>query len=63
MGDVSGTVEDIGMKTTRLRSLVGEEIIVPNSDLLSGQIHNYRRMNERSSHSASRSIISSPPTK
>ena len=47
LGDLSGTVEDIGMKTTRLRSQIGEEIIVPNADLLGGQIHNYRRMKER----------------
>lgn len=47
VGDVSGTVEEIGMKTTRLRSQIGEEIIVPNADLLGGQIHNFRRMKER----------------
>lgn len=47
IGDVTGTVEDIGMKTTRLRSQTGEEIIVPNADLLSGQIHNFRRMKQR----------------
>lgn len=45
--DVTGTVEDIGMKTTRLRSQTGEEIIVPNADLLGGQIHNFRRMKQR----------------
>jgi small-conductance mechanosensitive channel len=44
---VSGTVEEIGMKTTRLRSQTGEEIIVPNADLLGGQIHNFRRMKQR----------------
>jgi small-conductance mechanosensitive channel len=47
IGDITGTVEDIGMKTTRLRSQTGEEIIVPNADLLSGQIHNFRRMKQR----------------
>lgn len=47
LGEVSGTVEDIGMKTTRLRSQTGEEIIVPNADLLGGQIHNFRRMKQR----------------
>ncbi len=48
LDSVSGTVENIGMKATRLRSQVGEEIIVPNSDLLNGRIHNYRRMDQRS---------------
>lgn len=42
-----GTVEYIGIKTTRLRSLSGEQIIVANADLLNSRIHNYRRMSER----------------
>lgn len=42
-----GTVEYIGMKTTRLRALGGEELIFPNSDLLKGRIRNFRRMRER----------------
>lgn len=46
-GAEAGTVERIGIKTTRVRSLTGEEIVVSNSDLLSARIRNYRRMNER----------------
>lgn len=42
-----GTVESIGVKTTRLRSLSGEELIFSNSDLLKGPIRNYKRMTER----------------
>lgn len=42
-----GTVEHIGIKTTRLRSLGGEQIICSNSDLLSARIRNYKRMQER----------------
>lgn len=42
-----GTVEKIGIKTTRVRSVSGEQIIYPNSKLLQGQIRNYRRMEER----------------
>lgn len=42
-----GTVEHIGMKTTRVRSLDGEQIIFSNSDLLKGRIKNYKRMRER----------------
>ncbi len=42
-----GTVENIGLKTTRVRSLSGEQIIFSNSDLLQGRIRNYGRMYER----------------
>ncbi|AFZ45225.1 MscS Mechanosensitive ion channel [Halothece sp. PCC 7418] len=47
VGDLIGTVEQIGIKTTRLRSLSGEELILSNSDLTSSRIHNYKRMEER----------------
>lgn len=47
VGDVMGTVEAIGLKTTRLRSLSGELVVLPNSDLLSSRIRNYKRMVER----------------
>lgn len=42
-----GTVEKIGLKTTRLRSLSGEQIIISNSDLLATRIRNFKRMHER----------------
>lgn len=45
--DVMGTIEYIGLKTTRLRSLSGEQIIFANSDLLKSRIRNYKRMAER----------------
>ncbi|PKN86132.1 MAG: mechanosensitive ion channel protein MscS [Deltaproteobacteria bacterium HGW-Deltaproteobacteria-1] len=44
---LSGTVEHIGLKTTRLRSLSGEQLIFSNNDLLKSRIHNYKRMDER----------------
>ena len=47
VGPEMGTVEYIGIKTTRLRSLSGEQIIVANADLLKSRIHNYKRMSER----------------
>ena len=47
VGDVMGTVEYIGLKTTRLRSLSGEQIVFANSDLLNSRIRNYKRMVER----------------
>jgi small-conductance mechanosensitive channel len=43
----SGTVEQIGLKTTRLRSLSGEQIIFANAELLKGRIRNYKRLYER----------------
>lgn len=42
-----GEVEKIGLKTTRIRSLGGEQIIFSNSDLLGTRIRNYKRMYER----------------
>lgn len=45
--DYLGTVEKIGVKTSRLRSLSGEQIIFPNGDLLNSRVRNYKRMEER----------------
>lgn len=42
-----GTVEHIGLKTTRLRALSGEQLIFSNADLLKSRIRNYRRQTER----------------
>lgn len=47
VGDLLGTVEKIGLKTTRVRSLTGEQIIFSNNDLLSSRVRNYKRMFER----------------
>ncbi len=44
---VTGTVEHIGLKTTRLRSVTGEQIIIGNGDLLKSRLRNYRRMYQR----------------
>ncbi|GAB2796811.1 mechanosensitive ion channel family protein [Halomonas shantousis] len=46
-GDIAGTVEYIGLKTTRIRSLSGEQVICSNTQLLQQTIHNYKRMQER----------------
>jgi small-conductance mechanosensitive channel len=43
----SGKVENIGIKSTRLRSVDGEQIIMPNSDLLKSRMRNFGRMQER----------------
>lgn len=42
-----GTVKNVGLKTTRLQSVTGEELIISNSDLLRSRIRNYKRMTER----------------
>jgi small-conductance mechanosensitive channel len=45
--DKMGTVEYIGIKTTRLLSLTGEQLVFPNSDFTSSRIHNFKRMESR----------------
>jgi small-conductance mechanosensitive channel len=42
-----GTIENIGIKTTRIRSLGGEEIIFSNTDLVNSRLRNYKRMRKR----------------
>lgn len=43
----SGTVEHIGLKTTRVRSITGEQLIFSNSDLLKNVVKNFKRMERR----------------
>ncbi len=45
--DKMGTVEYIGIKTTRIRTLSGEQLICANADLTNSRVHNYKRMEER----------------
>jgi len=47
VGELLGTVEHIGLKTTRLRSLSGEQLVFSNSDLLNSRIRNFKRMYHR----------------
>ena len=47
INEYMGTVEHIGLKTTRIRSLSGEQLVISNNDLLSSRIRNYKRMQER----------------
>ena len=46
-GDVLGTVEKVGLKTTHIRALSGEQIVISNTELLKNTIHNYKRMTQR----------------
>lgn len=45
--DKVGTIEYIGIKTTRLRSLTGEEIVCSNTDLTNSRVHNFKKMERR----------------
>jgi len=47
VGEHMGSVENVGLKTTRVRSLSGEQLVFSNSDLLNSRIRNYGRMFER----------------
>ncbi len=47
IGDYSGTVENIGLKTTRIKSATGEQLVISNKDLLESRIRNYKRMSDR----------------
>lgn len=47
VGDKPGTVEKVGLKTTRVKSLWGEQLVFANAQLLGAQIKNYKRMQER----------------
>ena len=47
LGEHKGSVEHIGLKTTRLRSLNGEEVIIANGDLLKSRIRNYKSLYKR----------------
>jgi small-conductance mechanosensitive channel len=47
VGEFQGNVEYVGLKTTRIRSLGGEQIVFSNSDLLKARIRNYKQMRER----------------
>jgi len=46
-GEVAGTIEHIGLKTTRIRALSGEQIVCANAELLAQTLHNYKRMDTR----------------
>lgn len=46
-GAVAGSIEHVGLKTTRIRSLGGEQIVCSNTELLKQTIQNYKRMQQR----------------
>jgi small-conductance mechanosensitive channel len=58
-----GTVKHVGLKTTRIQSLSGEELILSNADLLKSRIRNYKRMAERRVAFELRLVLDTPPEK
>ena len=61
--DFNGTVEQIGIKSVRLRSVNGEQIIMSNADLLKSRLRNYGRMIERRVQFVIGVALDSPPEK
>lgn len=47
IGEYMGSIEHIGLKTTRIRSLSGEQLVFSNTDLTDSRIRNYKRMEKR----------------
>lgn len=47
VGEEAGAVEHVGLKTTRVRSISGEQLVFANSDLLASRVRNFKRMTER----------------
>ena len=45
--NINGNIEHVGLKTTRIRSLSGEQVVISNADLLKSRIRNYKRMEHR----------------
>lgn len=58
-----GTVKHVGLKTTRIQSLSGEELILSNADLLKSRIRNYKRMAERRVVFELKLVLDTPPDK
>lgn len=47
VGDTMGTVKHVGIKTTRIKALAGEEIVLPNQELTNARVRNFKRMEKR----------------
>lgn len=61
--DKRGSVEQIGIKTTRIRSVTGEELIIANTNLTSSRIHNFRRLEDRRATQVLGVTYGTPPGK
>jgi small-conductance mechanosensitive channel len=47
VGDNLGVVKKVGIQSTRIQSLWGQEVVIPNQELTSTQINNYKKMEQR----------------
>ncbi len=47
VGDHKGTVKHIGLKTTRITALEGEEVVISNTELTTARVQNYKKMQKR----------------
>lgn len=63
VGEFSGTIEHVGLKSTRIRAFSGEQLIFSNSDLLDSRIRNYKRMEQRRVVFTLRVVFDTPPEK
>jgi small-conductance mechanosensitive channel len=61
VGEQSGTVEHIGLKTTRVRSISGEQLVFSNNDLLNSRLRNFARMEQRRVVFGFRVVYDTPP--
>ena len=59
--EFTGTVEHVGLKTTRIRALSGEQIVIANAELLRKVVHNFKRQNRRRVQYALRINPATPP--
>jgi small-conductance mechanosensitive channel len=61
VNDISGTVEHVGLKTTRIRALTGEQIVISNTEVLKNTVHNFKRMQTRHVQFGLRANPNTPP--
>jgi small-conductance mechanosensitive channel len=61
VGDFSGTIEHVGLKTTRVRANSGEQIVIANAELLRKTVHNFKRMSTRRVQFSLRINPATPP--
>jgi len=63
LGEDSGTVKKIGLKTTRITTLQGEELVISNAELTSTRVKNFKRMRTRRAVFGFGVVYSTPLTK
>jgi small-conductance mechanosensitive channel len=61
VNDILGSVEHVGLKTTRIRALSGEQIVISNAEILKNTVHNFKRMHRRHVQFTLRANPDTPP--